>query len=203
MPVFFGEIMKSIMEFAEDQQQKAWQILEKLKIFQLWKSHRIEPHLVGSLASGLLMKHRDIDLHLYSDQPEPQNDFAIMGKLAEIRGIRKIEYTNLLNCEDGCLEWHAWYVDEDGEEWQLDMIHIRRGSRFDGYFEKQAQRIKEVMTPAQKESILRLKNECPEPLKIAGIEYYLAVIRDGINTWEEFADWRQKHPIHGIVEWTP
>ena len=61
----------------------------------------------------------------------------------------------------------------------MDMIHIREGSRYDGYFEKVAQRISEIMTDEIRETILRLKYETPETEKIIGVEYYQAVIRDG------------------------
>ena len=48
----------------------------------------------------------------------------------------------------------------------MDMIHIREGSRYDGYFEKVAQRISEIMTDEIRETILRLKYETPETEKI-------------------------------------
>ena len=54
----------------------------------------------------------------------------------------------------------------------MDMIHIREGSRYDGYFEKVAQRISEIMTDEIRETILRLKYETPETEKIIGVEYY-------------------------------
>ena len=49
---------------------------------------------------------------------------------------------------------------------QIDMIHIRKGSRYDGYFEKVAERISSVLTDEIKRTILQLKNETPESEKI-------------------------------------
>ena len=40
-------------------------------------------------------------------------------------------------------------------------------------------------------------------VKIAGIEYYVAVLRDGVRTYDAFAEWRRTHPLTGIVEWMP
>ena len=40
-------------------------------------------------------------------------------------------------------------------------------------------------------------------MKIAGIEYYVAVLRDGVRTYDAFAEWRRTHPFTGIVEWMP
>ena len=38
---------------------------------------------------------------------------------------------------------------------------------------------------------------------IMGIEYYQAVIADGVRTRTEFNVWRQAHPADGIVIWCP
>ena len=85
----------------------------------------------------------------------------------------------------------------------MDMIHIREGSRYDGYFEKVAQRISEIMTDEIRETILRLKYETPETEKIIGVEYYQAVIRDGVRDYSGFKEWRKQHPVTGVVEWMP
>lgn len=41
---------------------------------------------------------------------------------------RRIEYGNLLDTNEECLEWHAWYADADDQLWQIDMIHMPKGS---------------------------------------------------------------------------
>ena len=104
---------------------------------------------------------------------------------------------------EACVEWHAWYQDMVGELWQIDMIHIREGSRYDGYFERVAERISAVMTDEMKLAILTLKNETPDMEKIMGVEYYQAVIRDGVRSYPEFEEWRRFHPVTGVVEWIP
>ena len=101
------------------------------------------------------------------------------------------------------MEWHAWYQDSESELWQIDMIHIRKGSRYDGYFEKVAERLNAVLTDETRRAILNLKYETPETEKIIGIEYYQAVIQDGVRSYTEFEVWRQAHPVTGIVEWMP
>ena len=90
-----------------------------------------------------------------------------------------------------------------GELWQIDMIHIREGSRYDGYFERVAERISAVMTDEMKLAILTLKNETPDMEKIMGVEYYQAVIQGGVRNYSEFVEWRKQHPVTGIVEWMP
>lgn len=57
------------------------------------------------------------------------------------------------------------------------------------------------MTEEQRKTILRLKFETPAELKISGIEYYKAVIQDGVQTSEDLLRWRQTHRFDGIIEW--
>ena len=51
--------------------------------------------------------------------------------------------------------------------------------------------------------ILKLKYETPDDIKIAGIEYYRAVIEGGISTYNDFMNWRKELPSIGIIEWCP
>ena len=120
-----------------------------------------------------------------------------------VRRIRSITFNNLLDAPDQCLEWHAWYADADDRLWQIDMIHMPKGSAYDGYFERVADRIAAVLTDRTRETILRLKYETPEAEKIMGIEYYQAVLRDGVGTYAEFEAWRAANPVTGILEWMP
>ena len=74
---------------------------------------------------------------------------------------------------------------------------------YDGYFEKVADNICAALTPEKKLAILTLKNETPDTEKIMGIEYYQAVIENGIDNYSDFIEWRKKHPANGIVNWIP
>ena len=192
-----------ILELAKQNQQKAWKVIEETRIVPVWESAGATVNLVGSLRTGLLMKHRDIDFHIYSSVPELAAGFRAMEQLAENPSIKKIECSNLLHTEEACVEWHAWYEDADKELWQLDMIHIRKGSRYDGYFEQVADRISVILTDETRRAILQLKYETPDSEKIMGIEYYQAVIRDGIRSYADFERWREQHPALGVVEWMP
>ena len=66
-----------------------------------------------------------------------------------------------------------------------------------------ADRIAAVLTDRTRETILRLKYATPEAEKIMGIEYYQAVLRDGVGTYAEFEAWRAANPVTGILEWMP
>lgn len=192
-----------ILELAKRNQQKAWEIIEDTRIVRIWEGIGAKVNLVGSLRTGLLMKHRDIDFHIYTSPLDLSASFRAMAELAENTSVKKIEYTNLLHTAEACIEWHAWYQDMEGEFWQMDMIHIQEGSRYDGYFERVAERISAVLTDEMRLAILKLKYETPDTEKIMGVEYYQAVIQDGVRSYPEFEEWRRLHPAVGVVEWVP
>lgn len=193
----------NILELAKRNQQKAWEIIEDTRIVRIWEGIGAKVNLVGSLRIGLLMKHQDIDFHIYTSPLDLSASFRAMAELAENTSIKRIEYTNLLHTAEACIEWHAWYQDMEGELWQMDMIHIQEGSRYDGYFERVAERISAVLTDEMRLAILKLKYETPDTEKIMGVEYYQAVIQDGVRSYPEFEEWRRLHPAVGVVEWMP
>ena len=195
--------MEHLLELAKRNQERAWEVIRQTDIINIWKSVGAEINLVGSLNMGLLMKHKDIDFHIYTSPFRISDSFQAMARLAENPLIKRIEYGNSLDTEERCVEWHAWFQDPNNELWQIDMIHIRKGSRYDGYFEKVAERISSVLTDEIKRTILQLKNETPESEKIMGVEYYQAVIRDGVRTYAGFEEWRKEHPVRGVLEWMP
>ena len=190
-----------ILELAKRNQQKAWEIIEDTRIVRIWEGIGAKVNLVGSLRTGLLMKHRDIDFHIYTSPLDLSASFRAMAELAENTSVKKIEYTNLLHTAEACIEWHAWYQDMEGELWQMDMIHIQEGSRYDGYFERVAERISAVLTDEMRLAILKLKYETPDTEKIMGVEYYQAVIQDGVRSYPEFEEWRRLHPAVGVSGW--
>ena len=187
---------------ARNNQEKALQVIKNSGIRQAWEAIGATVNPVGSMAMGLLMKHRDIDFHIYTDKLDIAESFEVMKKICANPAVTRMEYRNLADTEEACLEFHVWFM-LDEEEWQIDMIQILKGSQFDGYFEHVAQRIKTVLTPETRRAILHLKYLTPDNEHIMGIEYYQAVIADGVRTYPEFIEWRKTHPANGIITWCP
>jgi len=194
---------KDFLKIAQKNQKKAFEIIQKLNVYAAWETVGATVNLIGSLQTGLLMKHLDIDFHIYTPELKLSDSFCAVEKIAENDGVEKIEYANLLSAQDACLEWHVFYKDEDQNTWQIDMIHIVKGSQYDGFFENIAARINQNATPEQKETILQLKYETPDHEKIAGIEYCRAVMQGGVRTYPELIKWRRKNPVSGILKWLP
>jgi len=195
--------MKQIFEIAESMQKDAWQIINDTNIIDIWSSIGATINLVGSLKMGLLINNRDIDFHIYTTPFKLSDSFSAMAKLAENKRIKTISYINLLDAEDKCIEWHAFYEDKDGHSWQIDMIHILNESAYAGNFEKVAARISAVLTPEIRANILRIKNSIPIEEKVMGIQVYRAVIEYGIQDIDAFRQWKEQNPDEGIITWMP
>ena len=191
-----------ISVLADDAQNCARDVICLSGIREAWEMIGAKVNQVGSLAMGLMMKHRDIDFHIYTDTLDVAESFKAISQICANPNVTHLEYRNLAMTDEACLEWHVWY-NHHGEEWQIDMIQILKGSQFDGHFEHVAERIKAALTPENRRAILELKYLTPANEHIMGIEYYQAVIADGVRTYAQFSDWRKEHPTNGINLWCP
>lgn len=191
--------MNHVIEMARESRAKARKVLADSGIVEIWRAAGCRVNLVGSLRMGLLASHRDIDLHVYSKGITTESSFAIVAKISAIPAVTEIKCINGLATEERCIAWHVAYRAEDEEIWQFDIIHIEEGTRYDGYFERMADRICEVMTEEQRHTVLRLKFETPPGCDFHGVDYYEAVISAGVTTLEELGTWvatRRQSPPH-------
>lgn len=189
------------LERSKRQSKTAFDLIKQGKVTKIWQEAGADIHLVGSLKIGVMAKHRDIDFHIYTDKLDLSESFGIIAKICENLDVQNVSFTDLSKTPETCFEWHIWALGSDRQYWQIDLIQILRGSEYDGYFENVAKQIRHSMTKAQRETILKLKFETPNNMKISGIEYYKAVIQNGILDFDEFCTWRQKQNFSGIIEW--
>ena len=56
---------------AERTAEAAHALLRATRLCERWEARGAEVHLVGSLATGLLLRHLDIDLHVYTPTLDP------------------------------------------------------------------------------------------------------------------------------------
>ena len=182
---------------------RALEIVNETGVIDIWRGIGAEVNPVGSFAMGLMIKHQDIDMHIYTDPFSIEDSFKAAGRLAEVPGIQDMTYTNGLEMEDRCLEWHAHYRAENGDMWKMDMIHIRKDSRYVGYFEQVVERVKAVLTDETRHAILTIKQALPDEEGVMGIRIYRAVLEGDARDLAGFRQWELGHPMNGIEHWMP
>ena len=160
-------------------------------------------NIVGSLKTDLMLNHHDIDLHFYTGEPMIEKSFSFMERLARNKAVKDIQYKNLLDTKEECIEWHLWYEAEEGITWKLDIIHIRKGSFYDGFFEAVTDKVIQKLTPETKEIILQIKYELGEKSNVPGIQIYHAVLEHGVKNCTDFIQWQKENPLDSILEWVP
>ena len=206
------KIMKQILEYSiqdivrisDRNIEKGHEIIKELEIEGILEKHSGKANLVGSVKTNLLMSNLDIDFHVYTDNFTVKESFLIISKIAESPKIKEIQYVNMLEHEDKCLEWHLKYIDDEERTWQIDIIHILEDSKYAGKFERVSDKIKKVMNEKIREQILSIKYEADlKEKKVAGIEVYRAVLEGGVKDYEEFEIWYENNRLDGIIEWEP
>ncbi len=195
--------MKVYERLAQQNQLRAAQLVEELELITMWEQRGDRANIVGSLAMNLLVKHLDIDIHAYSEGLTEESSFAAIAPLAKNPGVKEIRCINGLHTDERCVAWHLTYEDTDSRLWQIDIIHIDSGSRYDGYFELMARKIAGVLTPEQRDTIMRLKFETPADETIHGVDYYRAVIEHNVSTLPELRRWIASRPDNEATYWMP
>lgn len=184
--------------------EKAFEIIAELKIEEIWQQPGATCSLVGSVKTGLLMSHLDIDFHVYSDDFSIEKSFSAIAQISKNPKIKEVVYRNLLNAEDMCLEWHLQYEESPQRVWTIDIMHIKNESPYAGVIERITEKIGAALTENLRRTILRIKFECAQQREIVrSIEIYEAVIEHGVKTFEEFKRWKSGRNEAEISLWSP
>ena len=112
---------------AEKNFEKVLQVIEKSGVRTAREAIGAKVNLVGSMAMGLLMKHRDIDFHIYTENLDIAASLQVIQKICSDPSVSRMEYRNLIHTEESCLEFHVCFMHEN-EEWQIDMIQTLKNS---------------------------------------------------------------------------
>lgn len=172
-------------------------------ILEAWESIGGKIRSVGSFRTGLMMKDRDIDLHIYTESLDPGAALKAMAPLISSERTRKLTFINGADTDEHCLEWHLETADAGGGLWTVDMIQILAGSALDGFFEDTAEAVVNAMTPEWKKRILALKAAEPDGMNICGMEFCKAVMAGQVTSWEDFLEWRKSNPPGSLLRWRP
>lgn len=196
--------MENLENIAESNLQKAFEIIRELKIEKIYEELNSTCNLVGSVKTGLLMSHLDIDFHVYSDEFSVEKSFNAIAKISQNPKIKEVLYKNLLEEDDMCLEWHLLYEEIPERIWTIDIMHIKNESLYAGAIERVTEKINSVLTEKMRQTILKIKWESEQHKeKFFGIDIYQAVIEENIDTFQDFQKWKQNRKDVRISLWEP
>ncbi|MCM3786717.1 hypothetical protein M3231_27665 [Neobacillus mesonae] len=192
-----------ILQVAEDNFRTANKILADLELFKLWKDAGGEPILVGAAAYELII-NPDIDLEIYTDQPDVLSGFKVLEHCARNPKVIKARYSNHLDDEDKGIYYRLDYKSDDDNVWKIDMwllAHDHPGPCARDLVES----LKASLTEQHRHSILTIKQQLQsEPdLNIPSIQVYEAVLDHQIRTLEELKDWCKSRAEQGLTFWKP
>ena len=181
---------------------RAEQFLRNSGLLEAWESVGAKVRCVGSFRTGLMMKDRDIDLHVYTENLDPERAREALKPFSTSPGAQLTCIDNAGTAEN-CLEWHLRMPDGSGDLWSIDMIQLLAGSEWDGFFEDTAEAVIAALTPESRRRILELKAAEPDGMNVCGIEFCKAVLDDRVTSWQEFLKWRRNNPTETLLKWRP
>lgn len=197
-------ISSDVVRRADELQAGARAVLLKTGIRALWEKVG-RTYLVGSARFGL-MTNTNIDFETYVEAPDPRDGFAVMREMACLSGVTRINYCNFLGTDDPGLYWWFEYVDEEGVAWTFDNWLIPFSHPNAGMADAFASAMSARLTPENRTTILAIKAAARESAMVEkprGIDVYKAVLKDGVETFEDFTRWFSANPPVPMETWRP
>ena len=96
--------MKTFSGISDEIQKAAWEVVRRNEIVRAWEKIGAKVCVVGSLATGLLAKRRDIDLHAYTSLLDAKNGFSAMAEIAKGGNIKSCSFLDLSSTREECME---------------------------------------------------------------------------------------------------
>lgn len=162
------------------------------------------PVPVGAMAYDV-MTRPDIDIEVYSASPGILASFAVMARIAEIPGVRRIRFANALDEPDQGLYWGIRYRAPDADapmEWSVD-IWLLPDDHPGPKASDLVAPMQAAMTPEIRLAIVCLKAQLADRTDVHGIDIYRAVIDGHVRSVDAFDRWFEVHRQPELTFWRP
>lgn len=196
--------MNALLRRAEERQRRALRIIEELDLVVRWRRFG-QPVIVGSVSHGLVVA-RDIDLEVYSHDPQMAQGFQVMTEVAESANVVGITFENKLETRGAWLYWEIRYRDEDGAVWTIETYFCGPGDPYAHWSERLSDAMREHLTDEHRVAILSIKEALCEQDTIKdarSFDIYRAVMEGGVRSLDGFLEWIKTNEAPGIVQWVP
>jgi hypothetical protein len=198
------EEMNQILERAARRQARAEQIIADLDLVNRWAPYG-RPIVVGSVSHRLVVEP-DIDMEVYTEDPQVADGFRVAAALAENNHVIGVIFRNeLLKPGGAWIYWEIHYRDDDGVVWTIELYHSRLTGPYAGWMEQFAHAMQKVLTDEHRVAILTIKEAlCANGTMRDTKSFYIyrAVIADGVRTFDEYTAWMEANKPDGMMEWT-
>ena len=193
----------NLMLRASELQKQAHCAIRTLKLRERWEQVG-DVTFSGSSVFGLMVQP-NIDMEVYTDTPRPGAGFEVVAEIADVPGIIRVKFRNQLeDPEDPGLYWYMQYRDGLGEDWSIDTWLVPRDHPLPVYPGRFAEAMCKRLNDELRCRILEIKyTSHRDSLGSRGIDVYKAVLRDGIETYDEFVKWLEKNPAKKFEYWMP
>jgi hypothetical protein len=196
--------MDEILKRAKKRQARAEQIIKELDLVGRWSAYG-RPIVVGSVSTGLVVEP-DIDMEVYTEDPQTADGFRVAAELAENDHIIGVIFRNeLLKPGGAWIYWEIHYRDDDGVVWTIELYHSKPTAPYAGWMEQFAGAMQKVLTDEHRVAILTIKEAlCANGTMRDTKSFYIyrAVIGDGVRTFDEYTAWMEANKPDGMMEWT-
>jgi hypothetical protein len=197
--------VNEILERAAKRQARAEQIIAELDLAGRWAPYG-RPIIVGSVSHHLVVEP-DIDMEVYTENPQVADGFRVAAALAENNHVIGVIFRNeLLERGGAWIYWEIDYRDDDGVVWTIELYHSKPAAPYAGWMEQFAADTQQVLTDEHRVAILTIKEAlCANGTMRDTKSFYIyrAVIGDGVRTFDEYTAWMEATKPDGMMEWTP
>jgi hypothetical protein len=184
-------------------QKQAHAVIRKLKLRERWEEIG-DVTFSGSSVFGLMIQP-NIDMEVYTDAPRPGGGFEVVAKIADTPGITRLNFRNQMHdSEDPGLYWQMLYRGSSGQDWTIDTWVVARDHPLEGHPDRFAEAMSQRLDDELRRRILEIKyrSHC-DGLAPRSIDVYKAVLRDGIEAYDQFVEWLADNPPDRLEHWMP
>jgi hypothetical protein len=195
--------MNEILKRAEERQARAEQVIAELDMVNRWSPYG-RPIVVGSVSTGLVVEP-DIDMEVYTEDPQVADGFRVAAALAENDHVVGVIYRNDLLKGGAWIYWEIHYRDDDGAVWTIELYHSTFDAPYAGWMEQFAHAMQRVLTDEHRVAILTIKEAlCANGTMRDTKSFYIyrAVIGDGVRAFDEYTAWMEANKPDGMMKWT-
>jgi len=197
-----GRCMSDVLTRANARRTVALEVLQELRLVERWSEFG-RPVIVGAVAYDLVVSS-DIDMEVYCPHLRIEDGFEVLRACALHPRVRKARFLNELHSRNKALYWQLRYVQDDGDEWKIDMWSVPEDYKLPRA-ENLVDPMRRALSEETRRAILELKEYLrdTQKAKFPSVDLYRAVLDDGVRSSKELLKWLRSNSTGQLTGWRP